>query len=182
MARKNRVKLSVLAIVVCGLGILSLAGTGVASLLETRTAGVALEDLTNDIYFARRTAADTKTPVTVCQSEDASSCANNGHWESGWLLFEDYDRDSVRDPHEKILRSQGPVSGRATIRAKEGAASRVFSSIAFTRFGLPKHISGMSLNGTLRICNAEASTTKVGLKVTSVGSTYTTKNTQYECV
>ena len=110
MARKNRMKMGLLAIVLSGLGVFALAGNGVASLLETRTVGVALEDLTNDIYFARRTAADTKTPVTVCQSEDASSCANNGRWESGWLMFEDYDRDSVRDPHEKILRSQGPVS------------------------------------------------------------------------
>jgi type IV fimbrial biogenesis protein FimT len=147
-------KMGLLAIVLSGLSVFLLASNGVASLVETRTAGVALEDLTNDIYFARRTAADTKIPVTVCQSEDASSCANNGRWESGWLLFEDYDRDSVRDPHERILRSQGPVSGDATIRAKAGAASRVFSSIAFTRFGLPQHVSGTSLNGTLRICNA----------------------------
>lgn len=182
MAKRNRMKLGLMAIVLSVVGIFTVTGQGVASLLETRSADVALEVLTNDIYYARRTAADKKVPVTVCQSEDASSCANNGRWEAGWLLFEDYDRDSVRDPNEKILRTQGPVTGDATIRAKAGTASRVFSSVAFTRFGLPKHISGMSMNGTLRVCDGAASTTKVGLKITSVGSTYATKSTSYDCV
>lgn len=182
MARKSRIKLGLAVIVLAGLGGFSLAGTGVASLLETRTAGAALDDLSNDIYYARRIAADTKIPVTVCQSHDASSCANDGRWESGWLLFEDHDRDSVRDPHEKILRSHREVPGSATIRAAAGPTSRVFSSIAFTRFGLPKHVSGMSLNGTLRVCDDKAATTRMGLKITSAGSTYATKNTSYDCV
>ena len=96
-------------------------------------------------------------------------------------LFEDLDRDSVRDSDERILRAQGGVSG-ATIRAKAGNASRVFASIGFTRFGLPKNVSGMSLNGTLQVCDHGANTSKVGLKITSIGSTYATKNTSYDCV
>lgn len=181
MAKKNRLKMGLLLIVCSGLGVFSLAGTGIASLLDTRTAADALAELTNDIYFARRMAADSKTPVTVCQSEDASSCANNGHWESGWLLFEDHDRDLVRDPGEAILRAKGALRGDATIRAKQGAASRVFSSIAFSELGLPKHASGMSVRGTLRVCDGEESST-VGVKITSVGSVYATKNTRYDCV
>lgn len=182
MARKNRIKMGLLVIVLSGVGVFSLVGTGLASLLETRTAGVALQNLNNDIHFARRTAADTKTPVTLCQSEDSSSCANSGHWESGWLMFEDYDRDLVRDPNEKIIRSQGSLSGEATIRAHAGPSSRVFSSIAFSRFGLPKNVSGFSMNGTLRVCDGDTGTTRVGLKITSAGSTYATKNTFYDCV
>ena len=170
-----------LAVVLSVVGVFTVTGQGVASLLEGRTPGQALTDLTNDIHYARRTAADKKVPITVCQSEDAHSCANNGHWEAGWLLFEDLDRDSVRDSNERILRSQGRVSG-ATIRAKAGNASRVFASIEFTRFGLPKDVRGTSLNGTLQVCDHGDSTSKVGLKITSVGSTYATKNTSYDCV
>ena len=91
MAKRNRIKLGMLAVVLSVVGVFTVTGQGVASLLDGRTPGQALTDLTNDIYYARRTAADKKVPITVCQSEDAHSCANNGHWEAGWLLFEDLD-------------------------------------------------------------------------------------------
>jgi len=182
MARTNQTKIGLLAILLSALGALSIAGPGVASLLETRSGAAALQNLSDDIYFARRTAADKKVPVTLCQSEDETSCANSGRWEAGWLMFEDYDRDAVRDPGEKIIRTQGPVADTATIRAQAGAGSRIFSSIAFTRLGLPKHASGMSLSGTLRVCGERARTTTVGLKFTSAGSTYATKRTAYDCV
>ena len=83
MARTNQTKIGLLAILLSALGALSIAGPGVASLLETRSGAAALQNLSDDIYFARRTAADKKVPVTLCQSEDETSCANSGRWEAG---------------------------------------------------------------------------------------------------
>ena len=158
-----------------------LAGPGAASFFEQRLAENTLNELAEDIRSSRRQAADTDTPITMCQSHDGEKCSGTGRWEDGWIVFEDHNRNGAVDHGDSIVTvSGGALTG--TIRATGESDSAIFTNIAFTRKGLPRVIDGggQSQNGVFQVCN-EAADTNLGMKVSSVGSVFITRNTTYAC-
>ena len=79
-------------------------------------------DLHSTFLMARSEAARAKTAVTICASanplDDDANCDVNGSFETGWIVFQDDDRDGVneasdgninRDAGEALLRSHAAV-------------------------------------------------------------------------
>ena len=174
-------KKSVFIAAIVGVFTVALAGPGAASFFEQRLAEKSLNDLAEDILFARREAADTGTPITMCQSSDGEQCSGTGRWEDGWIVFEDHNRNGATDRDEEVLSvSSGALMG--TIRAVEARDSKIFANIAFSRKGLPRVINGggQSQNGVFQVCSGAADS-NLGMKFSSAGSVFITGKTTYAC-
>ena len=64
-----------------------------ASLARNRQR-VELDALFHAIHVARKESIMRRKVVSICPSEDARTCGDAAQWSSGWLMFENIDRDS----------------------------------------------------------------------------------------
>lgn len=81
-----------------------------------------------DLILARSEAINRSGRVTICKSNDLSSCATSGGWEQGWIIFYDpADPRGSLDPggNDRLIRATGPASGRITIRGNSNVASHI---------------------------------------------------------
>ena len=95
--------------------------------------------------------------VSLCPSRDQSTCSAGTDWSSGWILFENADRDSPPqvDAGEIVLRSHR-VADNIRIRAnRRGFTLRA----TFLR----------ATNGTLVVCDARNRIRPKGLIVSYTG-------------
>ena len=75
-----------------------------------------------DMRYARSEAIRRGGAVVMCRSNlpettqacDGTTGATNG-WLTGWIIFDDLDKDGVHDAGEPILRVQGPISALDSI-------------------------------------------------------------------
>jgi len=63
-----------------------------------------------------------RTPAVLCPSEDGESCRPGTSWEDGFMLFEDPNRNRMRDPGERVVRV---FSGHSRTRMMTSAGRRV---------------------------------------------------------
>ncbi len=63
-----------------------------------------INDLVSAIHIARSTAVSQNTRVTVCASDDGSSCTAGG-WHTGYVVFRDVDGDQALDGEDTIIKT-----------------------------------------------------------------------------
>lgn len=93
------------------------------------------------VHLARKESIVRKKVVSLCPSADGKQCRPGRDWSSGWLMFENSDRDEppMVDPGEPVL-SRHRVSERVTIIANR----RGFTLRSTVR---------RATNGTLIVCD-----------------------------
>lgn len=147
-----------LVAIIAGLGVPSFRG-----FMERQSVSAQVEVFTSSVRFTRSSAVRTGRPVTMCRSADPGAASptcvgasGTNDWSTGWIIFEDLDRDGVVDANETILRVVQPSSSRREIEG-QAAASLTFgamgvSSNAQSRFTVkPKYAVGSSdYNAALR--------------------------------
>lgn len=69
--------------------LLGLAVPSFSDLVERQRSWTALNDLRTSLHQAREHAARNAIRVTVCRSQDQSSCMSGDRWSEGWMVFED---------------------------------------------------------------------------------------------
>ena len=109
-----------------------------------RTATV--NEFFHSLFLARSEAVKRGEVVSVCRSEDGSTCAAREQpWTVGWIVFANLDRDepAVRDPNEPVLAVYGAREG-VTI-----TSNRVTYSFRPTVQGV--------VNGTIVFCDRRGS-------------------------
>jgi type IV fimbrial biogenesis protein FimT len=74
-------------------------------------------DLVAALNQARLEAIDKDHSVMVCPSTDDSSCATGRHWDTGWLVADDRNRDGIPDDTPS---STGHAPGNIRIIASAG--------------------------------------------------------------
>ena len=99
-----------------------------------------LNGLLGDLQLARSEAIKEGRTITVCQSNNGTSCSNTTNWQGGWIVFSDPTNVGVYDAGEIYIRKQKQFSGTDTF-----VASNNVSVITFNREG---YAVGMA-NGTL---------------------------------
>lgn len=162
-----------LVAIIAGLGVPSFRG-----FLERQSVVAQAEVFTSSVRYTRSEAVRSGRTVTMCRSSDpgaaSPSCvaaSSTNDWSSGWLIFEDLDRDSVVDANETILRVVQPsstrreIDGQATASLTFGAMG-VSSNAASSFIVKPKYASGtrdysaavrsicVSRPGRVRVVNA----------------------------
>src|ERR1700743_3191135 len=73
-----------------------------------------LNGLLGDLQLARAEAIKQGRNVTVCQSNDNTTCTNSTSWQSGWIVFTDPTNVGVHDIGEIYIRKQPAFSGADT--------------------------------------------------------------------
>jgi type IV fimbrial biogenesis protein FimT len=99
-----------------------------------------INGLLGDLQFARAEAIKEGKTVTVCQSNDGSTCTGSLSWQGGWIVFSDPVNIGVRDANETILRVQKAFSGSDTFVASFG-----LTSVTFNREGYAAPITAGTL-------------------------------------
>ena len=100
-----------------------------------------LSALFHAFHHARKESIMRRRVVSLCPSNDGQTCGESADWSSGWLMFENADRDSPprRDPGEILL-----LSHRVDPTLRIAANRRGFTLRATDQ---------RATNGTLVVCD-----------------------------
>lgn len=111
------------AIATAVLGVL--AGLGLPALgdaLARQSIATAASSWRDAHAIGRSHAILRRTPAVLCPSEDTGSCRPVTSWEGGFMLFEDPNRNRMRDPGERVVRV---FDGQSRTRMTTSAGRRV---------------------------------------------------------
>lgn len=111
--------------------------------------------------LARSEAIKRNSTVRICRSGNGTSCATDGTWQQGWIVFHDADSDGSVDAGETVIQVQGGLS--ADYRFTGDSYSLVFQSIG-----------GGSTSASLVLCRA---TPSAGAQERSIGLSATARAT-----
>lgn len=125
-AKTRGVTLIELLVVVTIVGILAaLAGPSFQrSIVRNRMTAQSNEFLSS-LNYARSEAMKRGHSVTLCRSNDGSSCATSGGWEAGWLAFSDTNGNNSLDTGEIIVRVWPALSSDFSLRSSTGIGASI---------------------------------------------------------
>ena len=134
---------------------------------------VEINALFHAIHLARKESIMRKRVVSLCPSRDLATCTPGDDWSSGWLMFENRDKDYPprRDPAEPLLQVHRV---RKTVRIM--ANRRGFTLRATQK---------RATNGTFVVCDRAERVAPVALVVSYTGrprvADKTTRGKPYFC-
>lgn len=94
--------------------------------------------------LARSEAIKRNATVRVCRSANGTSCATDGTWQQGWIVFHDADNDGSVDAGETVIQVQAALS-----------ADYHFTGDSYSLVFQP--IGGGSTSASLTLCRATPS-------------------------
>ena len=116
------VVLAILAILV------TVVAPGVQLVLRKNQLQTQITEFILGLQLTRSEAVHRNRPVSICKSSDGISCGGASiNWEDGWIVFANIDNDdpATIDPGEPIIRVQGPLEARYTLRPSASFARYV---------------------------------------------------------
>ncbi len=83
-----------------------------ASIAARQRQSAEINALFHAVHVARKESIMRRKVVSLCPSHDGLSCSNSTDWSSGWLMFEDSDRDEppTVDAGEPVLQRHAVAS------------------------------------------------------------------------
>lgn len=125
------------------------------------------------IHLARKESIMRRRVVSICPSVDADTCSPGTDWSSGWLMFENTDRDwpPRRDDDEALLQRH-VVADNVTIRSNRAGFTLRATFLRAT-------------NGTIVVCDSDNRVTPKALVISYTGrprvAAATTSGKPYSC-
>ena len=159
--------LALVALIV-GLGLPSFSG-----LAARNRQHVEINALFHALHLARKESIVRRRVVSICPSLDGLSCEPSRDWSTGWLMFENTDKDEPprRDPGEPLLQTHS-VAENIQIKANRRG---------FTLRATQKRAT----NGTFVVCDRGDRAMPKALVVSYTGrprvTTETTRGEPYSC-
>jgi type IV fimbrial biogenesis protein FimT len=80
------------------------------------------------LTYSRSEAIKSGTSVSICKSDDATSCDDSLSWGAGWLVFVDANQDGNLDTADRIVRSEAGLEGNVTMTHGGGDDRITFDS------------------------------------------------------
>ena len=115
------------------------------------------DELMVHLNIARHTAVHQSRATVICPSADGFYCLEAGHWQAGWIVFLDANRDRKRSDEEAIVQI---AHGRGWADIKSGNRKRF-------RFRFDGTATGS--NGSFRICDQRGAEYGWRLIISTVG-------------
>ena len=96
----------------------SLMAPSFTSFIKDNRLSGQINTLIGTIHLSRGEAANRRSIVTLCASDNGSNC-NSSNWEAGWILFSDATNsgNKIIDGSDQLLLYQEPLAGGNTLRA-----------------------------------------------------------------
>jgi len=157
-----------LVAIILGLGLPSFSGMAARNRLH-----VEVNALFHAIHLARKESIMRKRVVSLCPSPDGVNCAPGRDWSTGWLMFENTDRDEppYRDRGEPLLQAHIVGENVRIMANRRGFTLRATQKRA--------------TNGTFVVCDRAARVVPVALVVSYTGRPRVTQRTRrgepYKC-
>lgn len=104
---------AIVALVVAGV-LLGIAVPSMRNFLQDSRMTSYTNDLVASLSFARSEAIKRGTTLSLCPSNDGTSCSNSD-WDLGWIVFTDGGVVGTVDAGDTILRVQQALDGRLTL-------------------------------------------------------------------
>lgn len=132
--------------------LIMIAAPSFDGLLKSSARTAVLTSINGDIRFARGEAVAKAQDVVICASSNGSTCSGSNTWDTGWIVFNDlnsngapdYGTGSCATTEDCLHKSQGSITGGATLRAN--GAQAIFSNLGELSSG----------TNTLLLCAADA--------------------------
>jgi type IV fimbrial biogenesis protein FimT len=105
--------------------LVTLATPSLQALIRNNRITGQANELVAGLMLGRSEAVKRGVSVTLCGSADGSSCAGDGNWEQGWMVFSDVAADGVVQAgtgaclatEDCILRTQEPLPTNFSLRS-----------------------------------------------------------------
>ena len=124
------------------------------SFIQNNRMSTTVHSFVSSLNLARSEAVKRGERVTVCKSNNSSTCSNSGNWQQGWIVFVDSNDNGQRESGtEELVRAHNAVSGSTTIEGQ----SDVENYISYAGTGFAQLITGSMLdtnNSTLIFCDS----------------------------
>jgi len=130
--------------------LISISAPTVSDLISNSRQTGAINDLVSSMHKARSTAITTNTRVTICTSNNGSSCGTDP-WNEGWIVFSDRDSDQNVDAEDTIIATSNDAKA---LDIESGQFSR------FLMYRPNGRVMNSSINGNLgefTICDRRGS-------------------------
>jgi type IV fimbrial biogenesis protein FimT len=97
--------------------LVGLVAPGFTTFIQNNRLSSQINTLIGTIHLARAEAANRRTVVTLCGSDNGANC-NTSSWEKGWIMFSDTTNaaNAIIDGTDQLLLYQEPLSGGNTLR------------------------------------------------------------------
>lgn len=132
-----------------------------------------IDALFHAVHVARKESIMRRKAVSICPSNDATTCGDDARWSSGWLMFENTDRDSPPriDPGEVLLQHHAVDPEMAIHANRRGFTLRA----TYLR----------ATNGTIVVCDRQGRIAARALVISYSGrprvASQTTRGRPYAC-
>lgn len=167
------VAMAVVAIIV-SIGAPSLSGGLNDSRLRTSA-----NSLQGALSAARSTAVAKGVVVTVCKSTTSQTCASDGDWADGWIVFvdkgtigvvdaEDGDLSSGTAADQRILVQQG--LGESVAVKAEANTGGALNYVSFQPNGFTRNAAGQFQSGAFLFCDDRGDAAGVKRRVVRIGA------------
>ena len=99
----------------------------------------------SSLNLARSEAVKRGARVTMCKSNNVSTCSNAGDWSQGWIVFIDANDNGQRETaSEELIRAQNSIDGATSIAGQDD----VENYVSYAGNGFAQMITGATLDTT----------------------------------
>ncbi|HEY5740480.1 MAG TPA: GspH/FimT family pseudopilin [Gammaproteobacteria bacterium] len=114
--------------------------------------------LIGHLNYARSEAVKRSQQVTVCASNDATTCS--GTWSDGWIVYVDADADNSFTAGEEIIRVKQSLEGGNSLTATDIGGQITYNNRGF--------VNDASV-GSLQLCDDRSGAYGKTVRITSLG-------------
>lgn len=160
-------------------GTLQMAAPAFSDYLDATRLSAASQELYSDLQLARIEAIKRNRRVALCKSADARSCASEGGWEQGWILFHDENNNGQADAGEEVIARHAALPEGLRAHGNQP----VDEYISYTPLGATRSRSGALQAGTVTVCRFSGTTSATReLVINVMGRPRVQKGTAANCI
>ena len=136
--------------------LLTVGAPSFSALIQNNRLATSSNQFVSNLSFARSEAIKRGRTVSLCKSNNQTSCNNGLNWEAGWIVFVDQNSDGTWNGADTVIRVHQGLP-KNTLRTGANFAN----AVCFASRGFPVACGGGGFaNDTFRLCDSRADTAK----------------------
>jgi type IV fimbrial biogenesis protein FimT len=133
--------------------LMRLASPAMSGVMDSFRLAAASNTFLSALHLTRSEAIKRNSRVVLCKSATGASCAADGGWGQGWVVFHDANNNAALDSGEEVIRRESALPSHFSMTGNTPVAKYV----SYTALGTPKSSAGAFQAGTITLCRQSAS-------------------------